>query len=154
MKIKRDQVAGAILVILGIVVFVMTNQLSVPFTLSYPGPKALPMIAAFGFIICGAGVFLEGCKKKLEDEKPFLNKEGWMKAFVAMAVLALYVFAASLIGYLIVTPFVTYGLTTLFAKGSKSTLKGRILYSVLLTAVIYVVYIYVFGLSLPSGSLF
>ena len=41
MKIKRDQVAGAVLVILGIIVFVMTNQLSVPFTLSYPGPKAL-----------------------------------------------------------------------------------------------------------------
>ena len=90
----------------------------------------------------------------MEDEKPFLNKEGWIKALVAMVILAVYVFAASLIGYLIVTPFVTYGLTTLFAKGSKSTLKGRILYSVLLTAVIYVVYIYVFGLSLPSGSLF
>ena len=132
MKIKRDQVAGAVLVLLGIIVFVMTNQLSVPFTLSYPGPKALPMIAAVGFMICGAGVFLEGCKEKL----------------------AVYVFAASLIGYLIVTPFVTYALTTLFAKGSKSTLKGRVIYSVLLTAIIYVVYIYVFGLSLPSGALF
>ena len=42
----------------------------------------------------------------------------------------------------------------LFAKGSKSTLKGRVIYSVLLTAIIYVVYIYVFGLSLPSGALF
>lgn len=49
MKIKRDQVAGAVLVILGIIVFVMTNQLSVPFTLSYPGPKALPMIAGSRF---------------------------------------------------------------------------------------------------------
>ena len=154
MKIKRDQVAGAVLVILGIIVFVMTNQLSVPFTLSYPGPKALPMIAAVGFMICGAGVFLEGCKEKLEDAKPFLKKEGWIKILVAMAVLAVYVFAASLIGYLIVTPFVTYALTTLFAKGSKSTLKGRVIYSVLLTAIIYVVYIYVFGLSLPSGALF
>ena len=154
MKLKRDQVAGAVLVILGIIVFVMTNQLSVPFTLSYPGPKALPMIAAFGFVVCGAGVFLEGCKEKLEDEKPFLSKQGWIKALVAMVVLAVYVFAASLIGYLITTPFVTYGLTTLFAKGSKSTVKGRVIYSVLLTAIIYVVYIYVFGLSLPSGARF
>lgn len=154
MKIKRDQAAGAVLVILGIIVFVMTNQFSVPFTLSYPGPKALPMIAAVGFIICGAGVFLEGCREKLEEEKPFLTKEGWMKVLVAMVILAVYVFAASLIGYLIVTPFVTYALTTLFAKGSSSTLKGRIIFSVLLTVIIYVIYIYVFGLSLPSGALF
>ena len=154
MKIKRDQVAGAVLVILGIIVFVMTNQLSVPFTLSYPGPKALPMIAAVGFTICGTGVFLDGCKEKMKDEKPFLSKGGWIRILVAMAVLVVYIFSVSLIGYLIVTPFVAYVLVTLFAKGNKSTFKGRGIYSVLLTAVIYVVYIYVFGLSLPSGALF
>ena len=153
MKIKRDQVAGAILVILGIIVFVMTNQMSTPFSLSYPGPKALPMIAAFGFVVCGAGVFLEGCKQKA-DEKVFMAKEGWIKILGAMAVLAVYVFAASLIGYLITTPFVTYALTTMFAKGSNSTLKGRIIFSVLISVIIYVIYTYVFGLGLPSGSLF
>lgn len=153
MKVSRDKVAGAILVILGIVVFIMTNQFKMPFSFSYPGPKALPRIAAFGFVVCGAGVFLEGCKKAAE-EKPFMTKEGWIKIFMAMAVLAVYVFAASLVGYLITTPFVTYALTTLFAKGSSSTLKGRIIFSVLLSIIIYVIYTYVFGLSLPSGALF
>lgn len=153
MKIKRDQVAGAILVILGIIVFVMVNQLKTPFTLSYPGPKALPMIAAVGFVVCGAGVFLEGCKEKA-DEKVFMVKAGWIRMACAMAVLAVYVFAASLVGYLITTPFVTYGLTTMFAKGSSSTLKGRVIFSVLVSVIIYVIYTFVFGLSLPSGALF
>ncbi|MCI8888835.1 MAG: tripartite tricarboxylate transporter TctB family protein [Hungatella sp.] len=153
MNLKRDQVTGALLVLVGIVVFVMTSQMRVPFSMSYPGPKALPMIAAFGFVVCGGGIFLEGMKKK-EADKPFMSKEGWIRMALAMAVLAVYVFASSLIGYLFTTPFAAYALTTLFAKGSKSTLKGRIIYSVLLSVIIYVIYIYVFGLTLPSGSLF
>ena len=153
MKLKRDQVAGGVLVILGVIVFIMTSQFSTPFSLAYPGPKAVPMIAAFGFVVCGLGIFLEGCKKK-EDEKAFMMKEGWVKMFLAMVVLALYVFAASLVGYLITTPFAAYALTTMFAKGSKRTLKGRLLFAILLSVIIYVIYTYVFGLSLPSGSLF
>ncbi len=153
MNIKRDQLTGALLVVIGIVVFVMTSQMNVPFSMAYPGPKALPMIAAFGFVVCGAGIFVEGMKKQ-EAEKLFMTKEGWIRMALAMAVLAVYVFVSSLIGYLITTPFAAYALTTMFAKGSKSTLKGRIIYSVLLSVIIYVIYIYVFGLSLPSGSLF
>lgn len=153
MNLKRDQITGALLVLVGIVVFVMTSQLRVPFSMSYPGPKALPMIAAFGFVVCGGGIFLEGMKKK-EADKPFMSKEGLIRMALAMVTLAVYVFASSLIGYLFTTPFAAYALTTMFAKGSKSTVKGRIFYSVLLSVIIYVIYIYVFGLTLPSGSLF
>lgn len=153
MKVKRDQITGALLVAVGIAVFLMTSQLKKPFSMSYPGPKALPMIAAFGFVVCGGGIFLEGMKKA-EEEKAFLSKEGWIRMALAMLVLAVYVFASSLIGYLPTTPFAVYALTTMFAKGSKSTVKGRAIYSVAFSLIIYVIYIYVFGLSLPTGSLF
>lgn len=154
MKANRDQITGALLVVLGIVVFIMTSQLKTPFSMSYPGPKAVPMIAAFGFVVCGAGIFAEGLKNRGKEDKPFVTKEGWIRMLVTMAVLAIYIFAASLLGYLITTPFAAYALTTLFARGKKSSLKGRILFSVLLAVIIYVIYIYVFGLTLPSGSLF
>ena len=47
-----------------------------------------------------------------------------------------------------------YVLTTMFAGGGLSTLKGRLLFSVAVAVIIYVIYVYAFGLTLPSGMLF
>lgn len=153
MKLKRDQITGAVLVLLGIVVAVLVNQFKVPFLASYPGPKALPMIAVVGFIVCGAGIFIESTKST-KEETVFLVKEGWIRVFVSIGILALYILGMKYLGYLITTPIVCYGLTTLYAKGSNSTLKGRLTYTVLLTVIIYVIYVYAFGLGVPSGELF
>ena len=57
-------------------------------------------------------------------------------------------------GYLIATPAALYVLTTMFAGGGSSTLKGRLLFSVAVAVIIYVIYVYAFGLTLPSGMLF
>ena len=148
MKLKRDQITGALLVLIGIIVAFMTSSFSVPFSMSYPGPKALPMIAVIGFIVCGAGIFVESTKSN-KEEKVFLVKEGWIRVIVSTVILAM-----KYVGYLIATPVICYILTTLYAKGSKSTLKGRLIYTILLTAIIYVVYVYAFGLGVPTGELF
>ena len=74
MKLKRDQITGAVLVLLGIIVAVLVSQFKVPFAASYPGPKALPMIAVAGFIVCGAGIFVESTKSQ-KEEPVFLVKE-------------------------------------------------------------------------------
>ena len=73
---------------------------------------------------------------------------------ITMIVLAAYVLAMTFVGYLIATPIATYVMTTLFAKGQKSTVKGRIIFSVLLTVIIYGIYVFAFGLGLPDGMLF
>ena len=153
MKLKRDQITGAVLVLLGIIVAFMTSSFSVPFSMSYPGPKALPMIAVIGFIVCVAGIFVESTKSN-KEEKVFLVKEGWIRVIISLALLAVYILAMKYVGYLIATPIICYILTTLYAKGSKSTLKGRLIYTILLTAIIYVVYVYAFGLGVPTGELF
>ncbi|MEQ2563909.1 tripartite tricarboxylate transporter TctB family protein [Ventrimonas sp. CLA-AP-H27] len=153
MKLKRDQITGALLVLIGIIVAFMTSSFSVPFSMSYPGPKALPMIAVIGFIVCGAGIFVESTKSN-KEEKVFLVKEGWIRVIVSTVILAVYILAMKYVGYLIATPVICYILTTLYAKGSKSTLKGRLIYTILLTAIIYAVYVYAFGLGVPTGELF
>lgn len=152
-KVKRDQMTGAVLMIAGLIVGIMANQFRIPFTFAYPGPKMLPMIGAFGFVVCGLGIFMEGTFKK-KEEKLFMIKEGWVRMGICTLVMCMYVFVSSLIGYLLTTPFVTYALVTLFAKGSNSTVRGRVIFSVLFAVVIYVIYVYVFGLSLPEGAFF
>lgn len=153
MKGKRDQITGAVLVILGIVVFLMTTTFSIPVTSSYPGPRMLPDIAAFGFVVCGLGIFIESIVSKKEGTS-YLTKEGWLKVVTVFLIIAAYIAGMLVAGYLIATPVILYIMTTLFARGSNSTTKGRIMFSVLTAVIIYLIYVFAFGLTLPSGLLF
>ena len=67
-KIRRDHVTGLALIILGVVVAVLVMQFKKPMTAAYPGPKLFPLIAAFGFVACGLGIFIEGCLSKKEEK--------------------------------------------------------------------------------------
>ncbi|MCI8949410.1 MAG: tripartite tricarboxylate transporter TctB family protein [Lachnospiraceae bacterium] len=153
MKLKRDQLTGAVLVILGIVVFLMTTTFSIPITASYPGPRMLPTIAAFGFVVCGLGIFAESAMSK-KEEKQFLAKEGWIRVIVTLIVIAAYITAMTVAGYLIATPIILYVLTTMFAKGSQTTVKARVIFSAAVSVIIFGIYVYAFGLTLPGGMLF
>lgn len=139
--------------LLGIVVFLMTTTFSIPITAAYPGPRMLPSIAAFGFVVCGLGIFVEGTISK-KEEKTFLVKEGWIRVLLTLAVIAAYIAGMTVAGYLITTPIILYVLTTMFAKGSKTTIKGRVIFSVAVAVIIYAIYVFAFGLTLPAGMLF
>ena len=155
MKIKRDQITGLLLVAIGIFFAILTSRFSVPMTLAYPGPKMLPSIAEFGLIVCGAGIFVKGCLQK-EADKPFVGKQGWINILVTFLILCVYVFLMKFFSFWIVTPFVTFALVTYFTRQSPFTTKlwVRIVYALAVTAVIYVMYVVLFGMNLPTGSIF
>lgn len=153
MKIKRDQLTGAVLILLGIVVVLMTTSFSIPITSAYPGPRMLPTIAAFGFVVCGLGILVNGTLSK-KEEKVYMVKEGWLRIAATLLVIAAYIGAMTVVGYLVATPVILYILTTMFAKGSRTTVKARIIFSVLVAVIIYAVYVFAFGLTLPGGMLF
>lgn len=92
MKIKRDQLTGAVLILLGIVVFMMTTSFSIPITGAYPGPRMLPTIAAFGFAVCGLGILVNGTMSK-KEEKVYMVKAGWIRIGITLAVIAAYIAA-------------------------------------------------------------
>lgn len=155
MKIKRDQVSGLAIVAIGLFFLYLTLQFKKPFSPSYPGPMLMPFIAEFGLIVCGLGIFLQGCKQKSED-KVFLNKEGFLRFVISFAILCLYIFAMKYLGFLLVTPFVLFGITCYFAKASKIAVKipTVIIFSIVVTGVLYGMYVPLFGMTLPSGLLF
>ena len=155
MKIKLDQITGLVLVILGIILFVLIGQFKKPMTLEYPGPKLMPGIAAFGLVVCGAGVFINGCRQKTEDGI-IITKAGLLRIVITFAALCLYILGMKYLGFLIVTPFLVYGLTTYFAKASgvETKLWVRIVFALAVTAVIWAMYVPLFGLELPVGELF
>ena len=155
MKVKRDQITGAVLVILGIVVFILVSQFKKPLTLEYPGPRLMPGIAAFGFVVCGLGIFVKGCKQK-DGDKVILTKTGLLRVVISFAALCLYILGMRFLGFLITTPFLVYGLTTYFAKATKVETKWwvRVIFALAVTGVIWAMYVPLFGMELPVGELF
>lgn len=155
MKVKRDQITGLALVVLGIVIFVLISQFKKPLTAAYPGPKLMPGIAALGLVICGLGVFVNGCRQK-EPDKAIMSKAGVLRMLISFAALWLYILGLKYLGFLIVTPFLVYGLTTYFAVQSKAETKlwVRIVFAVGVTLVIWLMYVQLFDMELPIGELF
>ena len=84
MKVKRDQITGLALVILGIVMLVLISQFKKPITAEYPGPRMMPGIAAIGMIICGLGIFVNGCRQKTAD-KTVITKAGMLRVVITFA---------------------------------------------------------------------
>ena len=158
MKFKREQVTGLVLMLLGVFFGYLTSQFSKPFTPEYPGPKLMPSIAGFGLVVCGFGVFVNGCiqNKKGVADKVFLNKEGWKRVLLTFALLCAYVFAMKYVGFLVATPIVVFIITSYFAKASGYEVKlwVRILFAVLVAVLIYCMYVPLFGMTLPDGLLF
>lgn len=155
MKIKKDQITGLVLIIVGLVFAYMTFQFKKPMTPEYPGPMLFPLIAVFGFVVCGLGIFLTSTFSK-KEEQVFLMKEGWIKVIVTFIILCVYVFLMKYFGYLVVTPFVLFALSTIFAKGDgkEAKLVSRIVFSILFSILVYLLYVHVFSLTLPSGIFF
>lgn len=152
MKCNRDQITGAVTCILGIIVFIMIQGYKVPFSASYPGPQALPGLAAFGFVVCGAGIFIGGCKKS--GMPVFLSLNGWKRLVISIAMLALYILGLTYIGFWISTVLCLYAFCTYYAKGYVTKVWQRILFAVIFTVVVFLVYEVLFGYTLPVGAFF
>ena len=155
MKIKRDQITGFALVVLGVLFAVLTSRFKKPFTPEYPGPKLMPMFAVVILIICGIGVFVTGCRQKGGD-KPFLSKQGYIRLLVSFGILVVYIAGLRFVGFLISTPIALYAVITYFAASSKIETKlwVRIVYAVMVSAFIWVMYVVLFSMPLPTGLLF
>ena len=126
-----------------------------PFTPEYPGPKLLPGIGVFGLIVCGLGVFVNGCKQK-EADKVVLTKEGLVRVVASFLILCVYILLMKFVGFLIATPIIVFVVTSYFMKESRVTTKLLyvVLYSVAVTVIIWGMYVQLFGMTLPTGQLF
>lgn len=155
MKIKRDQIAGLALIVIGIVFAYLISQFEKPFTPEYPGPMLMPGIGVFGLIVCGAGIFVNGCRQKTAD-KLLVDMSGFIRIIVTFVVLCLYVLAMKYVGFLVSSPVILYVLTTYFSKASKLPTKlwVRIVFAVAVSLIIYAMYVPLFGMTLPEGILF
>ena len=147
---RRDQVTGAISIVLGVLVAIATIQMPASGMRNDVGPKVFPAICAAGLILCGIGVML---KKNGKQSRGYTKRELGRLALISLVVLV-YVILMDFVGFLIPTALVLYILSTMFAEKLSIPRWKRALFSVVVTAAIYLMFVKLMALQLPGGRLF
>ena len=151
MKLKKDHWVGLLLVILGIAMLLLSMQIPVKNSSTDPGSRLFPVMASILQIVCGAGILISAGKS---TDKQFLPAQGWKKLGMAFGVMIAYTLALKYIGFVVSTLVFLYVVVTMLAGEEKVAVWKKILYSVVVTGLAWLVFQRVLSMNLPTGILF
>lgn len=152
MKLNGKRVYCIFVAAFACLVLYLTSQLDSLFSPASTdvGPKFFPRAAAIGLIICAIGKFItEG-----NAGKPVFDRAGWKRIALIFVILTGYLLAMTVFGYLIATPIFSAILVIAMKEDRKIKPARVILFSLLLTAVLYLVFVKLILVFLPEGILF
>lgn len=146
--------ASVTVLLLGLVFALFTSRFRITMRPDYPGPRLFPYIACFGLIVCGLGMVGQAILKIHRGEGVrYQTREGWIKILVSLVILLGYIIALQFLGFVAATLIFSFIMVSYFSYGKKFALFKKILFSVILTAGIYLTYVQLFGMNLPKGLL-
>lgn len=149
---KKDRLNGIICLIFSTVLIISALMLPESKVPDDIGPTVFPVMAGLMILIPALVMIFKPNPKA--DVQPFLAGKDEKKRFLLLVgVLFLYVICLYVAGFLIATPIVTFIICTMFSKGKKIPWWVRMLYSVILTAAIYLAFAKGLGLKLPVGEM-
>lgn len=137
-------------VILGTAVFFMAGQLQV--VKRGIGPGGYPQVVAVMMVILGSVLTLEnvigGFPKPVFELE---NVKGWLKTLILIVGTLGYIWLLRKLGFLLLTPF--FMAFSLILFGHRDWKRVAII-AVSTTAIVYLLFVKVFMIFLPSGKLF
>ena len=154
MKMRHDMVTGIVGLLTCIVFFIMTQQVRQPANLLEPGPRLLPYVAIFLIGISSIALIVKGYKEREIAEKPYFPKGGVIKVTKSFLMLVIYAVAMTYLGFVITTPFATAAFIYDLKGNSEVKPVSTVIISVVVTAVLYAMFVFAFQIKLPAGVLF
>ena len=151
---NRDRRVSVLVFIFAIVWLVMAKDIKAIFGLdgsADPGPRLFPYIIGILLVVTSIGKFIT-CNQ--DDESGFYeNNKGWLKAGAVFVLLFAYCWLFPILGFALTT-FAGGVLSVLLLKGSKKvSWYGPLLFSGILTGTMYVLFVRVLNVMMPTGSL-
>ena len=134
--------------------FIMTQQVRQPANLLEPGPRLLPYVAIFLIGISSIALIVKGYKEREIAEKPYFPKGGVIKVTKSFLMLVIYAVAMTYLGFVITTPFATAAFIYDLKGNSEVKPVSTVIISVVVTAVLYAMFVFAFQIKLPAGVLF
>ena len=154
MKMRHDMVTGIVGLLTCIFFFIMTQQVRQPANLLEPGPRLLPYVAIFLIGISSIALIVKGYKEREIAEKPYFPKGGVIKVTKSFLMLVIYAVAMTYLGFVITTPFATAAFIYDLKGNSEVKPVSPVIISVVVTAVLYAMFVFAFQIKLPAGVLF
>ena len=154
MKMRHDMVTGIVGLLTCIFLFIMTQQVRQPANLLEPGPRLLPYVAIFLIGISSIALIVKGYKEREIAEKPYFPKGGVIKVTKSFLMLVIYAVAMTYLGFVITTPFATAAFIYDLKGNSEVKPVSTVIISVVVTAVLYAMFVFAFQIKLPAGVLF
>ena len=154
MKMRHDMVTGIVGLLTCIFFFIMTQQVRQPANLLEPGPRLLPYLAIFLIGISSIALIVKGYKEREIAEKPYFPKGGVIKVTKSFLMLVIYAVAMTYLGFVITTPFATAAFIYDLKGNSEVKPVSTVIISVVVTAVLYAMFVFAFQIKLPAGVLF
>ena len=154
MKMRHDMVTGIVGLLTCIFFFIMTQQVRQPANLLEPGPRLLPYVAIFLIGISSIALIVKGYKEREIAEKPYFPKGGVIKVTKSFLMLVIYAVAMTYLGFVITTPFATAAFNYDLKGNSEVKPVSTVIISVVVTAVLYAMFVFAFQIKLPAGVLF
>ena len=154
MKMRHDMVTGIVGLLTCIFFFIMTQQVRQPANLLEPGPRLLPYVAIFLIGIRSIALIVKGYKEREIAEKPYFPKGGVIKVTKSFLMLVIYAVAMTYLGFVITTPFATAAFIYDLKGNSEVKPVSTVIISVVVTAVLYAMFVFAFQIKLPAGVLF
>lgn len=154
MKMRHDMVTGIVGLLTCIFFFIMTQQVRQPANLLEPGPRLLPYMAIFLIGISSIALIVKGYKEREIAEKPYFPKGGVIKVTKSFLMLVIYAVAMTYLGFVITTPFATAAFIYDLKGNSEVKPVSTVIISVVVTAVLYAMFVFAFQIKLPAGVLF
>lgn len=150
---KKDRLIGLVSLVLGGIFLALTLQIPMlanSSSATEPGPRLFPMIACILLIICGLGLIFQ----KQAESETFLTKEQAKRLFILLGAFILYCVGLYFVGFVIMTPILLFVTMSMFAGEKNLSLIVKLVYSVGLTALIYLVFVVFLKTNVPMGLLF
>ena len=154
MIMRHDMVTGIVGLLTCIFFFIMTQQVRQPANLLEPGPRLLPYVAIFLIGISSIALIVKGYKEREIAEKPYFPKGGVIKVTKSFLMLVIYAVAMTYLGFVITTPFATAAFIYDLKGNSEVKPVSTVIISVVVTAVLYAMFVFAFQIKLPAGVLF
>ena len=154
MKMRHDMVTGIVGLLTCIFFFIMTQQVRQPANRLEPGPRLLPYVAIFLIGISSIALIVKGYKEREIAEKPYFPKGGVIKVTKSFLMLVIYAVAMTYLGFVITTPFATAAFIYDLKGNSEVKPVSTVIISVVVTAVLYAMFVFAFQIKLPAGVLF
>lgn len=154
MKMRRDMVTGIVGLLTCVFFCFMTLQVRQPANLLEPGPRLLPYVAIFLIGISSIALIVKGYKEREIAEKPYFPKGGVIKVTKSFLMLVIYAVAMTYLGFVITTPFATAAFIYDLKGNSEVKPVSTVIISVVVTAVLYAMFVFAFQIKLPAGVLF